>query len=275
MNLKPGDTGQHIVEWQAFLSGLGYFRNEFYPRFGPKTERATKKFQQGHGLQVTGILDRATMAKARAMGWQGFDEPGSGPVPDQAEGWMDNDWPPPLDADHDSEPDIVYRGSAWREATFGKFAYEHAPTSSNPERIRITDGWDRENIIKVKIPQLKNIQHSPSRREIFFHKKAASQIQSMFVEWEARGLLPFVKTWAGSFVPRFIRGSRTILSNHAYGTAFDINVPWNMLGHLPARVGEAGTVRPLVKIAEEYGFFWGGRYKRRKDGMHFEVMALK
>jgi len=275
MTLKRGDTGQHIVEWQAFLAGLGHFRNEFYPRFGPKTEAATKKFQQTHGLQVTGILDGATMAKARAMGWQGFDEPGSGPEHKYDEGWMDSDWPSPLDADHDSLPDIVYRGSAWREATFGKFSYESAPTSSNPERIRITDGWVQQSITKVRIPQLSRVQYAPSRREIYFHKNAAEQMQSMFAEWEARGLLPFVKTWSGSFVPRFIRGSRTTLSNHAYGTAFDINVPWNMLGHMPALMGETGTVRPLVKIAEEHGFFWGGRYRRRKDGMHFEVMELK
>jgi hypothetical protein len=275
MELKRGDDGEHIVEWQAFLAGLGHFRDEFSPHFGPKTEAATKKFQQAHGLPATGRVDAATMEKARAMGWQGFNQPGSGPEFERPEGWLNPDWPSPLDADHDSEPDIVYRGSMWREATFGRFAYVPAPTSSNPERIRIVDGWDSENIIRVGIPQLKRVEYAPTRCEIDFHQKAAPQLQSLFADWETREVLPFVKTWGGSFVPRFIRGSRTTLSNHAYGTAFDINVPWNMLGHMPARVGEAGTVRPLVRTAEEHGFFWGGRYASRKDGMHFEVMELK
>ena len=44
--------------------------------------------------------------------------------------------------------------------------------------------------------------------------------------------------YAGANAPRFIRGSKTVLGNHAFGTAFDINTAWNALG--------AQTARPAV-----------------------------
>ena len=66
-----------------------------------------------------------------------------------------------------------------------------------------------------------------------------------------------------------------MLSNHAFGTAFDINVPFNPLGARPALIGKQGSVRELVPIANEHGFFWGGHFGKRPDGMHFEVAVLK
>jgi hypothetical protein len=64
------------------------------------------------------------------------------------------------------------------------------------------------------------------------------------------------------------------LSNHAWGTAFDINVQWNGLGITPAFRNEAGSVRDLVEIAYQNGFYWGGWFKSRQDGMHFEVYKI-
>ena len=61
-----------------------------------------------------------------------------------------------------------------------------------------------------------------------------------------------------SFVARFVRGSRTVLSNHAFGSAFDINEKYNSLGSRPTLVGEKGSLRELVPIANRWGFYWGG-----------------
>lgn len=36
-------------------------------------------------------------------------------------------------------------------------------------------------------------------------------------------------------------------------------------------MGKQGCVRELVEIATEQGFYWGGHFKSRPDGMHFEV----
>jgi hypothetical protein len=76
-------------------------------------------------------------------------------------------------------------------------------------------------------------------------------------------------------VQRFIRCSTSSLSNHAFGTAFDINADQNPLGHQPALPGEPGCVFELVPIAHKFGFYWGGHFKDRRDGMHFEIAVLK
>jgi hypothetical protein len=76
-------------------------------------------------------------------------------------------------------------------------------------------------------------------------------------------------------VARFVRGraAQGILSNHAFGSAFDINYDWNKLGAVPALAGQKGSVRELVSIAQENGFYWGGHFERL-DGMHFEVAKI-
>lgn len=107
-----------------------------------------------------------------------------------------------------------------------------------------------------------------------FHRLALAQLEGLWKAWQAKDLLPLIITFAGSFAHRFVQGSRTVLSNHAFGSAFDINVAWNQLGHTPALVGGKGSLRPLVPIANDYGFYWGGHFNTRKDGMHFEVAKI-
>lgn len=62
-----------------------------------------------------------------------------------------------------------------------------------------------------------------------------------------------------------------VVVSNSWATAFDVNVAWNGLGRQPALVGETGSVRELVQLANEHGFFWGGHYSGRLDGMHFEL----
>lgn len=126
----------------------------------------------------------------------------------------------------------------------------------------------------IIIPQLDGVPGAPKEGKILFHKDAVPQLVAMFNAWEAAGLTHLILGYAGSWVPRFIRGSRSVLSNHAWATAFDINVPWNYLGSQPALKGTKGSVRELVTIANEHGFFWGGHYSGRPDGMHFEIARL-
>jgi hypothetical protein len=47
-----------------------------------------------------------------------------------------------------------------------------------------------------------------------------------------------------------------------------------MLGKRPALVSEKGSVRELVPIANKYGFYWGGHFNSRPDGMHFEAAKI-
>ncbi|TBE07065.1 transglycosylase SLT domain-containing protein [Rhizobium ruizarguesonis] len=160
-----------------------------------------------------------------------------------------------------------------KQALFGKFDFDPEPAPGNPENIKILGGWEAKNIVSVKIP-IKSFLGKPGPLTMQFHKLAKDQLVAMWLEWESAGLLDRILTYDGSFVPRFQRGSTTKLSNHAFGTAFDINASFNPLGAEPALMGEKGCVRELVPIANKHGFYWGGHFLSRQDGMHFEVAKL-
>jgi hypothetical protein len=181
---------------------------------------------------------------------------------------MSDDFPP-----KPAFPPLVSNDA--RAKIFGRFAYVAAPTSDNPEAIRITDNWQKENIVWVPIPQMaKKGLGDGKNGGMYLHKLGVSQLLNLWDAWDKAGLLDLVLEFDGSFAPRFVRGSKTSLSNHAWGCAFDINYQWNQLGHEPAPVGAKGSVRKLVPIANAWGFFWGGHYSGRKDGMHFELTVI-
>lgn len=162
---------------------------------------------------------------------------------------------------------------AERQKLFGAFKFVHAPTPDNKENISIQGDWARKNIIKVALPQLIGIAGAPSSGNIWCHQLVAKSLQGMFAAFEKEGLLDLIHTWGGMFAPRLIRGSATVLSNHAFGTAFDINAAWNMLGREPAKEGKLGCVYALVPIANRFGWYWGGHFSR-PDGMHFEYTVV-
>lgn len=175
----------------------------------------------------------------------------------------DINWPPRPDFDF-----LKDKGGA-REKALGRIEW----VRTNGDNIKITNGFAAENIIDIFVPQLAKIQGGQGGK-LKFHKVAADQMVRLWAAWEAAGLLHFVKSFAGTWVPRTIRGNPKALSNHAYGTAFDINVPWNGLLKIAAFVGQEGSVRELVPLANAHGFWWGGHWnydgKGASDGMHFE-----
>lgn len=180
---------------------------------------------------------------------------------------FNDSWPPPPEF----SPLIT---NVERQRVFGRFAYQTNPIPGNPENITITGNWLNENIVPVIIPQLIGVSGAPRSGRIFLHKKAAPRIIAFFAEVEEADLLGRIINWGGSFVPRLVRGSKSLLSNHAFGSAFDINTRENALGAEPAALGEPGSVRELVPIAHRHGIYWGGHFTR-KDGMHFEVAVIQ
>ncbi|NSL90805.1 M15 family metallopeptidase [Chitinophaga sp. Mgbs1] len=183
----------------------------------------------------------------------------------------DPNWPP-------RPTSIRPLSTAERATEFGTFTYEADPSTFNGDGIRVTNSWYHDNIIPVSIPQL-NGKRFGSRviqnGTINFHRAGADRLRRLWAAWETAGLLDRITTFEGGYAARYIRGTRDRnprpLSNHAWGTAFDINAPWNALGSEPALVGQTGCVRELVAIANQHGFFWGGHFRSRKDGMHFEL----
>ena len=255
--LRIGDKNQDVLKWEFFLIGQGYLQEEADGLFDEDTKTATQLFQSRYNLEPDGIVGNKTLGAAMLQGFEVVSDP-------MSDKYSPN-WPPP-------PPKLKpLTSNTQRSEIFGKFNYKSNPLPKNPENIEITDNWAKTNIVKVSIPQLIKIKGSDT---VYFHKKAKKQLEKIWQDWENAGLLHLVLTWEGSYVPRFVRGSRTVLSNHAFGSAFDINLAWNRLGTMPALAGRKGSVRELVEIANKNGFYWGGHFKRQ-DGMHFEIAEIK
>lgn len=247
--LKLNSRGPDVVRWQNFLRGLDY-KLLCDGDFNADTDKATRAFQKARGLVADGVVGNVTMQKAVAEGLPLFNVESSDS--DQSLLW-------PL------APTFKPMSPAQRLKIFGSFEYAAAPTKGNPEAIEIDKDWVKQNIVTVQLPVF------GKRR---FHRLAAPRVVALFERWENAGLLDYIDTFNGSFVPRFKRGSTESLSNHSWGSAFDINAMTNPLGAIPPSLGASGSVRNLVPIANEMGFYWGGHFGSRPDGMHFEIAFL-
>lgn len=255
--LRVGSAGDDVERWQFFLRGVGLYFGAVDGVFGQVTKDATEDFQRRHGLTEDGVAGNRTIGEAMRVGF------------DVVTGHLDA-----ADAaEIPVRPAFSRLDLAGREGAFGKYPYVPAPVSGNPEAIQIQSSWVSDNIIVAEIPQLGAIQGAPASGKVQFHRRVAPRVVELFDAWDQAGLLGHVLTYGGSFVPRFVRGSRTTLSPHAHGSAFDINVAWNGFGAVPAVAGRKGSVRELVPIANELGFYWGGHFTKR-DGMHFELARV-
>ncbi|MEO6549042.1 MAG: M15 family metallopeptidase [Ferruginibacter sp.] len=254
--IKINSTGKLVESWQFFLRGQGLFNDEINGKFGPETKEASILFQKKNSLEPDGVVGNKTFGVAMQFGFEGISD----------------DRTDRTGADFPAKPDFPpLISNAQRQSVFGSFSFVSQPVPGNPENIRITDNWESLNIASFAVPQLIAIKGSAAVR---FNKKAGAQLVKLWSDWENAELHTRIITWGGSFVPRFIRGSRSVLSNHAFGSAFDINMAWNSLGVIPALLGQKGCVRELVEIANDNGFYWGGHFSR-KDGMHFEIAEIK
>lgn len=80
--------------------------------------------------------------------------------------------------------------------------------------------------------------------------------------------------WPGcwGYAERTIRGSSTDLSNHASGTAIDLNAPQHPLGATGTfSANEVQAIRGILVFCDGV-VRWGGDYSKRKDEMHFEIV---
>ncbi|MBS3914352.1 MAG: M15 family metallopeptidase [Bacteroidetes bacterium] len=247
--IKVGSIGKDVIQWQEFLKLSGYNIGSLDGIFGSKVESATKEWQKKNGLEADGIVGSNTLQKA------GLSVVAS-PSP------INSKYYPP-------KPDFAYPNSTRVRQLFGNFSFRN-----NKGKIEILDNWAGKNVVKVRIPELIGVYGAPKDGMIEFHKLGENQLKGAFSEIGEKGLADRIISFGGSFYPRFIRGSVTTLSNHSWATALDLNAPENWLGERPASIGEKGSLLELVPIFNKWGFFWGGHYNKRLDGMHFELAKL-
>ena len=251
--LKSGMTGTDVELWQHFLCGEPATKNLIASgTFDEATILATKTFQRESDLDPDdGVVGRLTLAAALKRGFY--------PLEDDDQDHTGPNWPPVPEG---IRPLV---SNADRVAQFGEFKFKL--NDACPGEIIITDDWESKNIVKSTIP-------FSGGKTVRMNKKIVKQFEGLWQAWQSAGLLNRVLTWDGGFVPRFVRGSTTLLSNHSWGTAFDLNAAYNGLGKQPALVGEKGCIRELIPLANQFGWYAGAHFKSRPDGMHFEVYKI-
>lgn len=270
-DLEYGDEGTDVRRLQEYLNDAHGATLSPDGAFGTLTRTALRDHQRVLGLTQTGKVDEATFNALVSKGLLLLGPPLFGSSTAMA-------WPP-LPS---SPPQPT---AALTSRLFGKFRFRHAPTASNPERIEILDEWVEHNIVELHIPQLDKCLFAAGRNHvrrergtIRCHKLAAPAFMKVFERWEEAGLMDRVLTCAGAFNARLKRGASSAthanLSNHSWGTAIDLNAWENPLGHVPMGIGARGCLRELVGIAYDLGFYWGGHFSSRPDGMHFELAEL-
>lgn len=271
-----------VQRWQYFLRRMRIPQvGGIDGDFGQKTEEGTKIFQLQAGLSANGKVNEATLGKAAELGYTILPD-------DYYETRADAGFPP--------EPaDLDSPGNTFRNQTFTCFRFKQLQLSArgDPDGVVITrscDGefadWTSAKIVDIEIPQLAFAVGYPGR--LTCHRRAADAIRAVFAAWEAADLLHLIRTFDGCFNPRYKRGKSpsdgahglkdsvdvTLLSNHAFGSALDINADDNPFGGPVAKIGRRGCVREMVEIANAHNLYWGGHYQSTKDGMHFELSRL-
>lgn len=82
---------------------------------------------------------------------------------------------------------------------------------------------------------------------------------------------PIRRDWSWGYAYRAVRGRSSGYSNHASGTAIDLNAPKHPLGR--RGTFSAAQVAAIQKILVDLdgAIRWGGNYSGRPDEMHFEI----
>lgn len=272
-----------VQRWQYFLlkqeiSQVGSIDADF----GLNSETATKFFQVKVGIPANGKVDDRTLQKAKDLGYS--------ILPDDYYDKRSGTGFPARPTNLSTPSDTT------RNRDFTCFKFIQRPRDQRPDAEAIVqkgscDGsepdWVAAHIVNIDVPQLKFARGFNGRFRC--HSKTAPNFAALFAKWEEDDLLHLILSYEGCFVPRYKRNQAppgnnghsekkssdvTALSNHSFGSAFDINFVDNQLNQEPALCGRRGSVRELVASANEIGIFWGGHFSN-KDGMHFEISKLR
>lgn len=90
-------------------------------------------------------------------------------------------------------------------------------------------------------------------------------------QWHRR-VEPIHVGWCWGYAERPIRGG-VVLSNHASGTAIDLNAPAHPMGVATSKTLSAKQIATIRQIMKECSGLvrWGGEWTTRPDAMHFEI----
>ncbi len=124
--------------------------------------------------------------------------------------------------------------------------------------------WETQKIVRVNLPKpLPLAGTSLKVTRVTCHKLLAPLFSETLRAINDAGRWSKLVSYGGGFNFRPVRGGSNV-SLHAWGIAWDFDPEHNGLG-------TKGTMdKRVIEIFERHGFFWGGRFKSRKDPMHFQ-----
>jgi hypothetical protein len=112
-----------------------------------------------------------------------------------------------------------------------------------------------------------NLEIGVIPKRIYCNKDLILPLSNAFANLISRGHVKELKTWDGCFNIRKMRGLKS-WSLHSWGIAIDLNAFENGLGKEPKLSSE------FVKCFTDAGMDWGGFWKTRVDGMHFQLSNI-
>ncbi|MGL4346391.1 MAG: M15 family metallopeptidase [Cellulosilyticaceae bacterium] len=149
---------------------------------------------------------------------------------------------------------------------FGNFNYRDLGKG----RIEVSPIWIAANMVKLEVPQALRIKFPAS---IQVHYLSVANWQKAFdLLLKQPELLKLIETFDGVYVARHIRWDPTKgISNHAWGTAIDLNASRFPLGTRIEVMRAPNNPNNILfqKVFKEAGFSWGNSYA---DPMHFELL---
>lgn len=155
--------------------------------------------------------------------------------------------------------------NGWAEvyATYGE------PDLYQRHALHSTVAWEAKILAYVDLPALLRLSWDARWlvKRIRVHRLLTQEISAALTEIHATGLWDQLVSLGGAYEWRKQRGGSK-LSLHSFGAAIDFDPLGNPLGK-PGRFGLDQEAHKIVRIFEERGWTWGGRWDRRDDG-HFQ-----
>ena len=104
------------------------------------------------------------------------------------------------------------------------------------------------------------------KKEMIIHKHFWPMLENAFRDLTVYGYCKEIKTFDGAFKLRNIKGSKSVLSLHAWGAAIDMNAEENPHG------ASGKWSNDFIQVMVNNGIFCGQNWIGRKDPMHFAMV---
>lgn len=140
-----------------------------------------------------------------------------------------------------------------------------------------TQQWIKDHLTVIKSPYPMELSWEPGAviTRIQCHRLVADSLKRVLAGiLDHYGSIARIRSarmhlYGGVYNYRKIAGSGN-LSTHAYGAGIDLDPAHNALG-TPWKPDCGMMPQEVVAIFEGEGWKWGGRFKNRKDCMHFQA----